>query len=80
MAAVQPNDGNKSPDTPMSVWLVVDVPGRAAVIAEESEKAMREYAKQWVAETGQNISLGERHQVESGQTETGKLKASAGVR
>ena len=41
---------------------------------------MVEYAQQWVGEAGKNIGPSERHQVESGRTQTGKLKSSAGVR
>ena len=79
MAVVQSNYGNMSPNTPISVWLVIDVPGRAAEKAEESEKALREHAQQWLVAADKNISLGERYQIKSGPAETSNLKVSVKV-
>ncbi len=79
MAVVQSNYGNMSPNTPISVWLVVDVPGRASEKAAELEKVLREHAQQWLVEADKNISLGERYQIESGPAETSNLKVSVKV-
>ena len=79
MAVVQSKYGNMSLNKPISVWLVVDVPGRAAEKAEELEKALKEHAQQWLAEADKNINLGERYQIESGPAETSNLKVSVKV-
>ena len=79
MAVVQSNYGNMRPNKPIPVWLVVDVPGRAAEKAEESEKALKEHAQQWLVAADKNISLGERNKIESGPAETSKLMISVKV-
>ena len=58
MAVVQSNYGNMSLNKPISVWLVVDVPGRAAEKAAELEtfrvEAMKEHAQQWFVEADEH--------------------------
>ncbi len=54
MAVVQSKYGNMSLNKPISVWLVVDVPGRAAEKAEELEKALKEHAQQWLVEADEH--------------------------
>ena len=54
MAVVQSKYGNMSLNKPISVWLVVDVPGRAAEKAEELEKALKEQAQQWLVEADEH--------------------------
>ena len=82
MSVVQSQYSNRmQPNTLTSVWLVVDVPGRAAERAEELREALEKYAREWIADADRNIyAMGQEYKVESGKEETGKLTISVRLR
>ena len=81
MPVVQTHYGRpQQSNTPMTVWLTVDVPGRAFDKVEELEKVLGERAREWVREAEQGVVATSNYDVETGFAETKKLMISVSVR
>ena len=57
----------------LSAWLLVDVPGAAAERIPELQKAMRAFAKDWIAEDSTRY-MGDTYAVVIGVAEAKKLR------
>ena len=61
------------PNIRNSVWLVVEVPGRAADRVPELKEALRKFAGDWIAEADKNIR-GEPYAIDVDHCEAGELR------
>lgn len=68
------------PNTRKSVWLVIGVPGRDAQSLPELEKALREFAKEWIERATSKSSGTDQYTVDVGTAETEKLRIFEQVR